>query len=1376
MERSLDAESAGLGLGRLGWAAQGSSTSHNKAAEGAGLYAGAHAAVTVEAASAVEHNMAMGSGGGVSAVSHAQLLVRSSAVNSNVAGASGGGINIVGTNLTVTIDNSTLSANIAESEGGGLHALHALSGIQHGQVVVQIEGGSVVNKNRVERYSGGGIALLGGAHLHLTGGSVVAGNVAVIHGGGLFAELATVFASDCNLANNTAEFEGGNVYATRSSHVSFTRCTLQGGHAGATGGALSVSYLSTASVVSSVLEGNSAAIKGGGMCVTSGSQLRVAASELAGQEAAQGQGGAMFLSEAIANISATYVWGSFAGLGGGAIAGLNSTLLMQGCRLSVNVAINDGGGVLLSAGMRARLLNTSCEGNVAGSGDGGAVATEGAVLKLELRDMAFSGNSAQHGTVYIDVPSALSEPPVLEQLHFANYTGGGGQVFSLYEPDAAMPECVNCTFPAGTRLHATTPARYVLVQEGRVVAESAPAASGNATASTAIITGESWKVLTPAISYQARDYYGFVCSPESTAGIFAKLDPAETTGEYVVFTGGTSEVYTHNDGGIFESLVLVGTPGARYMVQFEPGVTGWLAVPVTLALVPCQAGDCYDAVSQQCDRCQDGYLKFSADETQCAPCDGRGVTCPGGNAYVLEDGYWLANGAIRAGCAKNDTECVLEKVQRCDWAEACEITGAHRGNVAGSLTVPTSVLCADAYDPSVVLCGGCAMGYEMMPTRVCARCPPKWWAWLRLLAAVLASPLLMLLMLRSITAIEAQNPTVSSMCARQVMSQQLAVFGVATIPQEFQSFLHMPSLMSFDLLYLCGMSCILYHTTTAAAEEYNEFGHFYASFALYASLPVVLSAPIVLFAVGDLLAVAKMGTHSSVLSYLSARLGSFGLEMPTRLLGAHFSSFSASVSDIRRSITGIGRNIPGIRLAGSRLHRTSTMHRHSTPGRLEHPYEGMEAGSPSLMRTWTDRYAGGSMYVPSVSVSEGGVKEIVNPVFSTLASHDSFGSSSSVELLRALHTAKSFREEAEIANADQGGSTADNCETLRKVHILSQIRDQTGDSPGWGPRSWQAGSARSSCATSDSLGTGEVSSDEEDVAEVDGDDIPLDLSLPEQAARKQTIDQHQTPRLMTRPSVAMAIFLMMFLHPTVSTSMFQVFNCDFLYHENADKEHFLHLDRLHKCFTLEWWGYASVSLFIIAVYVIGLPAGFCALCHNLYMKKKVVTEGGQTCYVSAKKLHIIKSKKARGSAFFLQRHNFELETEGGERICVFPVFIQGVHHSDPIANIESKILHPKVQSILGPYVDPFKDTHYYWMFYEIIRRLMATSVVILVQMMHRSDENSADLLYSMVLSTVSLGLHCYVRPYKSATVNFFQMADRLDGGDGTPGSTMPLVA
>lgn len=589
------------------------------------------------------------------------------------------------------------------------------------------------------------------------------------------------------------------------------------------------------------------------------------------------------------------------------------------------------------------------------------------------------------------------------------------------------------------------------------------------------------------------------------------------------------------------------------------------------------------------------------------------------------------------------------------------------------------------------------------------------------------------------------------------MSQQLAVFGGATIPQEFQSFLQLPSLMSFDLLYLCGMSCILYHTTTAAAEEYNEFGHFYASFVFYAALPVVLSAPIMLFAIGDLFTVANMRHPLSILSYLSTRLTGFRLEMPTRLFSARFSSFRASVSGIsisgiRRSFSDIRFNIPGIRLL-----RASTIHRHSTPGRLEHPYDGIEAGSPSLMRTWTDRYAWGSMFVPPVSVSEGGLKEIVNPVFSTLASSSTFDSSSSIELLKALHASESFKDDSARENGDQQGSPTNGLEPHHKAQILSHIPDHAEDSPGWGPRLWQRSSAHSSCATSEALWTDAVSSDEKDVTEVDGNAIALDLSKPEHIAQKQMVDQHRTPSLMNRPSVAMAIFLMMFLHPSVSTSMFQVFNCDLLYHENTDKEHFLHLDRLHKCFTLEWWGYASASLFIITFYVIGLPAGFWALCHNLYTKKKVVTESGQTCYVRVEKLYLINSKKARGSAFVFQRHNFEMETEDGERICVFPVFIQGAHHIDPIANIESKILHPKVQSILGPYVAPFKDTHYYWMFYEIIRRLMATSAVILVQMMHRNDETSADLLYSMILSSVSLVIHCYVRPYKSATVNFFQM-------------------
>ncbi|KAK3262717.1 hypothetical protein CYMTET_28437, partial [Cymbomonas tetramitiformis] len=87
--------------------------------------------------------------------------------------------------------------------------------------------------------------------------------------------------------------------------------------------------------------------------------------------------------------------------------------------------------------------------------------------------------------------------------------------------------------------------------------------------------------------------------------------------------------------------------------------------------------------------------------------------------------------------------------------------------------------------------------------------------------------------------------------------------------------------------------------------------------------------------------------------------------------------------------------------------------------------------------------------------------------------------------------------------------------------------------------------------------------------------------------------------------------------------------------------------------------------------------------------------------------------------------------------------------------IESKLQHPRMQAILSPFVAPFKDTHYFWSFYEILRRMMATSIVILIQM--SDEENSTDLLYASAFALLGITVHCYARPYISVTANHLQL-------------------
>ncbi|KAK3262719.1 hypothetical protein CYMTET_28439 [Cymbomonas tetramitiformis] len=266
------------------------------------------------------------------------------------------------------------------------------------------------------------------------------------------------------------------------------------------------------------------------------------------------------------------------------------------------------------------------------------------------------------------------------------------------------------------------------------------------------------------------------------------------------------------------------------------------------------------------------------------------------------------------------------------------------------------------------------------------------------------------------------------------------------------------------------------------------------------------------------------------------------------------------------------------------------------------------------------------------------------------------------------------------------------------------------------------------------------------------------------ARRVSQLSTFQAANGILHPQVSIAFFLLILLHPTISTCMLQVFNCDQMYFKEVDREFFLHMDRSRKCFSPEWWLCAVVASFIICVYVLGLPIGYCVLSYDLYDRKKVIILDGSEKYVRMRMLHAEKAldrerglKKLRtiGRTAEQEEHVFWMDTQDGERVKVFPVFIEGAHHRNPLLNIESKLMHPQVYGALGPFIIPYTDKHYYWTHYDLLRRMVTTSLVILVQMFE--DQPGTDMVYISITSTFALLIHCYAQPYKSKLVNWLTM-------------------
>ncbi|KAK3262720.1 hypothetical protein CYMTET_28440 [Cymbomonas tetramitiformis] len=842
-----------------------STVSHNQAHGGGGLFANVDASISLEDGSAVGANSALDSGGGIACVSNTWISLRRSHVASNH-GNLGGGINAMGNNITVTLDEqSTLSYNLGQTEGGGLRA----EGWREGSVSVKVFGSSTVLGNEVARYHGGGLALQVGADLNLAGNSTMDGNYAAISGGGLYVNGGKVAASNATFLDNRADHMGGHVYATTHSQMQLVRCLLRGGEAAVAGGALSISESSVVLVNASLLANNMAMQNGAGVDLRDRSHLVIADSVLTGHVVNTGKGGAVYLDNSSAQIMSSVVEGNTASDGGAGLATMGGALHVHACNMIGNHASHgSGGGILLGPTSKATITNSSCYNNSAGS-DGGAVATETETAGLALREMRLEGNAAQRGTVYIAAPGKLLEGAWLERLHFADNNRDslhGHNVFYTYEPQISLPECFNCTFPENTLLHATSPTSYVLSQGANII--SLISFSENYTENlTAVITADSWDNVEPAIRYELWDYFGAVCEPPSPASIHAALYPkfdsdSDLDSNYVVLAGSTTALYT-KEGATFDSLVLAGSLGVPHTVYFSATEPTWAVLSVHVELHACQPGDYYDSEVQACLTCEEGTLKFTNDSSPCTSCLDSGLICPGGNRFTLEDGYWIANGAIAVACDTSDVHCLLDRVDLCDDVDACNAsdTGVARSNVNGSMEVPEHLLCAEGYDSAAVQCSACEMGYEMTSSQECEKCPLKWVAWVQMIGLFSITPLAVyaithvLRVIARMPKLQSMEMTRKAVRAKtlievlighlQVLIQFSSIFDFNMMPKVVQEFLRMFLFLDPNIGW-SGLVCVLYHTT-GTDSGYSKFGHFYVSFWIYVILILLISAPIFVY-------------------------------------------------------------------------------------------------------------------------------------------------------------------------------------------------------------------------------------------------------------------------------------------------------------------------------------------------------------------------------------------------------------------------------------------------------------------------------------------------------------------------------------------------
>ncbi|KAK3274754.1 hypothetical protein CYMTET_17080 [Cymbomonas tetramitiformis] len=273
-----------------------------------------------------------------------------------------------------------------------------------------------------------------------------------------------------------------------------------------------------------------------------------------------------------------------------------------------------------------------------------------------------------------------------------------------------------------------------------------------------------------------------------------------------------------------------------------------------------------------------------------------------------------------------------------------------------------------------------------------------------------------------------------------------------------------------------------------------------------------------------------------------------------------------------------------------------------------------------------------------------------------------------------------------------------------------------------------------------------------------------------------------------------AIFLLIFLHPTCGTQMFHVFNCTPVHLHHVDAQQWLELDLRVECFTWQWTLCASVAAFVILTYILGLPIILAMIVWRLRSYRRVALPGGEVLFAPKGWMDGAGEGEGGDGAGEGEGGDSAGEGEGGDGTGVVEGGNgagEGLDSDAPLPKVADKeeeertlLDHRRVRGSLGVLYAPFKRRFFWFTSYDMVRRLVQTSAVLVVRLINPD----LDLYYALLVSVVFLALQAHLSPYDDADDNLVQMLVLLnhcvvlltllytrDSGHGTSGADVVLV-
>ncbi|KAK3241480.1 hypothetical protein CYMTET_48760 [Cymbomonas tetramitiformis] len=1256
-----------------------------------------------------------------------RITLAHSTIAENTAQREGGAIFITGpvpvteisTEATLSLSGCNLTANTASSGGAlcGLQAYVAISDsvLRHNRAA---DGGGACSiresaltfcGSRVDGnaagYEGAGIAMYSSVCL-LTNVSS-SGNSGALHGGLLFTTGSKVDVVGGAFTDNAAEMDGGMAYMVQS-QLNVTGNALISGNTAQDGGAVMLTRGSL-TVLDSAFTGNIARF--GGAVFLHHARADLQRVELRACEATISGGGVYASKQSNMSFTGGSLDGCSAGSSGGGLYVHDSTAAVGDVAFVENAAAF-GGALCGEEGAHVHVVDCRLVANSAQSMGGALWAANGS--DVVIRECLLRENEAVDGAA-IAISSLVSASTVHRCVLENNTAHQGGAIFLERPPPKRRVQLQWLRFGSNQavigahvfwefRADAEAPECFSCVSpEGfnaSVLASSAKSfgvvQNTSALSELRCIGGTSGTPFSPPLTFVALDAYdNIVRLVQDTMVTVSGVDNA-------TLLDGQTISYYGEGGATFEGLAMTSKPGQTFDLAFQPSAAEWESLSLTVQLDACRRGEQHLQEANLCEPCEQASIKLSNTSAACTSCEGTGLTCPGGATYSLDAGYWVAADSV-SRCiesGRDELACLLARIYACSPEEACT-TSSNRTNAGEAATLVVGAeQCSKGYRDDVVMCGGCEAGYEMRYDGRCKQCLgdslTRWAMASAVVLAVLLAVGLALLYLRV---------SKRMAWARFVDKEYTVFFEFHDMQHSIRILVHHLQVMS-QHVYVFQQDVFPQLYLDLFPVSFFDF-----SPARWLGLQCLVAGS------------ASGGTFQQILGIRYSYLSFLFVVAVPYLVG-----LPALVYVVPRLVSWLRNGANNMQSGPSCAQQHADAHDGSPRGTLRDGITPDEAPSGRQL---------GIAYVDEAAVSSTSlaIREAcwsINPV----------NEGGSMPPERAPQLAA-----AAVMHCSMGAEAT-------TLHLRDQplvpcsmgpVEGSTGDA--WTASARRGGTSAGRCVVFDGVSGICVSSEALDNAACFGDSEPSVIETKSRTSYSLFFDAY----------MKIAMFLLVLVHPMVTTSCFTMFDCEETHFRSDSADFWLLADRSVMCWRREWFLYAAISIFVMATYIVGLPIFILTCTYYLHGRKRVKLDG---ClfYVHRSAIQVVSGEPRTDAS----EAGMEMNAEAlayhiphpltRELVMVEPVFQHGFGFGDGVDRIQSQLTDPQITPYLDPVISPFANESFYWMGIEILLRLAQTSIVILVRML----DLRYDLVYAMAVTIVVLVIFTQSHPYQSLQDNLME--------------------